>query len=554
MNRRVDRIRQTAKGGALAAALFFMIVVTTAGIALLGSSTRNQIAIIERSVDVRLMIAVESSVESVRGRFKLVENVQEDWSWMAGKTISNPYDLGYVTINGISCHLQSWPIGDPSVPRCTVRGSASAAGITRFVEMDLKVPSFADYCMFSGGTRASDWGDIEIFGRFHSNADSYFESVNTIFHLVPSFGKNSSTTWAAPFASMTGGYQSYMGFQPYVQNDVVMPSDVAVYSAIENAGKRSRTNSNSTSDDHVYFENTLEIQFRPDHTYRRIFVRRNSNISGTVLPPSWENSSIDPTNGSTTIATNDTDLAGIYRAHPTSLPPAVGSSWLNCGGLSNTSTGYARNNLNVVGAPQNWYDTSTNFGTATGAHWTTDNAWYDLCWEIVPIPDEGVIYVKIGSPDLWGSDDDSTGSQRNKYTQRHVNFNDVSLNIPDSRNDSARTPICLISGMLDSDRVTIAGDGVNMVIRNNIIYKTYADNPSLRTAANKDTQATVDDILGEEMLGVISKPRMIDTATPETSTTGRIGGGDINAAFRFWQHLGLASSKLWWIHTWKRLN
>ncbi|MDC1142839.1 hypothetical protein OAU50_07080 [Planctomycetota bacterium] len=531
----------------MAAALFFMVVVTTAGAALLSSSTQNQLAIIERSVDVRLMIAVEAGVESVRGRFRLVEGIQDDWAWMAGATAASPYSLGTQSINGVTVNLTCWPLGSPSVPASTVRGWATASELTRYVEMDLKLATFSDFAMYLGESGQSHWGSIELYGRFHSNSDAHFHSAQTKFHLTPSFGMNGGS-WAMPHNN-TGRPASEegpgdMNFNPHIQADVEIPENLVVYTAMRSQGLRTRTNTNDTSDNHTYYENTLEIQFTGDGNYRRIFVRRNANNTGTPIPPSWQRTETNFNQWTDLITTNDPELTGIYNVHRSSL--STSDAWLDNGGITNSSgtggTQYYRSGLNVIGAPQNWYTDmgGASYGVVSG-HWSVDNAWYDLCWESVPIPADGVIYMNIGSPDMYGSSDDST-SQPNMFTQRHVDFGDTSLNNPGTRNDSDRTPIVLLSGMLDNSRVTLVADGVNVVIRNNIIYKNNADDPSLREPANKESEAAVEDIVNEELLGVVSRSRMVDTADSVTQYAGRVGGGDINYAYRYWQHLGLASS------------
>ncbi|MHC4841788.1 MAG: hypothetical protein ACYTDT_12700, partial [Planctomycetota bacterium] len=457
-----------------------MVVVTTGGIALLSSSTQNQLAIIERSVDVRLMIAVEAGVESVRGRFQLVEGVQDDWNWMASATASSPYSLGTQNINGINVNLTCWPEGSPSVPIATVRGWATASGLTRYVEMDLKLATFSDFAMYLGESGQANWGAIEIYGRFHSNSDAHFMHPDTKFHMTPSFGMNNGA-WATAHNN-TGRPAAeeaapYMNFNPHIQADVQIPDNLVVYSALKVQALKARANPNNTSDDHTYYENTLEIQFTGDGNYRRIFVRRNADNLGTPIPPSWQRTQTNFNQWTDLITTNDPDLSGRYYVHRDSL--STSDAWLDNGGLTNSSgtggTGYRRNGLNIYGAPQNWYTNmgGSTFGTVSG-HWSVDNQWYDLCWESVAIPADGVIYVNIGSPDVYGSGDDSLG-QANKFTQRHVNFGDTSLNDPDNRNDTQRTPICLLSGMLDDSRVTLVADGVNVVVRNNIIYKNFAD-------------------------------------------------------------------------------
>ncbi|MCF6227562.1 MAG: hypothetical protein L3J82_02705 [Planctomycetes bacterium] len=143
--------RSAMRGGALAAALFFMVVVTTAGIALLSSSTRNQIAIIERSVDVRLMMAAEAGLETVRGRFKFVAGVQDDWSVLAPSTNWTLVDT--MTVNGIAVRVETRDVTTDSVGKAEVRTMATGPAHTRVVQMTLRVPSFSDYSVFLASTR-----------------------------------------------------------------------------------------------------------------------------------------------------------------------------------------------------------------------------------------------------------------------------------------------------------------------------------------------------------------------------------------------------------------
>ena len=115
--------RHSHRGAALALALFFLILVTTAGIALLSSSTRNQLSIIERSIDVRLMIAAEAGLETVRGRFKFVAGVQDDWNVLVPSTTWSTVDT--MTVNGISVTVQTRDVTTDSVGKAEVRTMAT---------------------------------------------------------------------------------------------------------------------------------------------------------------------------------------------------------------------------------------------------------------------------------------------------------------------------------------------------------------------------------------------------------------------------------------------
>ena len=138
---RARLLRATRKGGVLPAAMIFMIIVVVAGSVLLSVSTMHRLDIVRNGVDVRLMIACEAGAETIRGRFTLVKNVQDDWTWVSNSSWT---DLGTANINGMNVQLQAMRTGADSVPRCRVRARASASGRTRVVEQTIKIASFSD--------------------------------------------------------------------------------------------------------------------------------------------------------------------------------------------------------------------------------------------------------------------------------------------------------------------------------------------------------------------------------------------------------------------------
>jgi hypothetical protein len=70
-----------------------------------------------------------------------------------------------------------------------------------------------------------------------------------------------------------------------------------------------------------------------------------------------------------------------------------------------------------------------------------------------------------------------------------------------------------------------------VVIRDNVTYNTYANNPDLRREVNKSSDAAMN---VDEMLGVISRERWSNQSTKSGTF---LGGGDINMAYRYWNYL-----------------
>lgn len=508
MNQRLTARRGARRGGILATAMLFFVMVTVAGTAILSMSTIQRLKTVRNGIDVRLMIACEAAVESVRGRFTLIAGVQENWSWLSDTTWTS---LGIVTVNGINVNVEALRSADPSVPRARIRGSASASGKTRWVEYTVKVAAFSDYAVYIGDTASSGWGYFKCVGNFYSRGSCTFGYSGTQF-----FGN----AWTSGTFSKGGNpdpdsYTYLKGKQEGI-TPIDMPDDVANYSAIENGAKPPYL-----ADDHVYYENTLEIQLMGTQ-YRRIFVRRNGSTTAGEAPPSWSSGTVAPAG-----YPGDATTARVPSSNLTAT-----DSWINFGGITDTANSFARGAMNVPGAPRAWNNAAT-LGTA---HSSVQNTWYTLAWETRDIPHNGVIYVKLGSPAAYNSDDDTLlpGTNRNRFTQRSIAYGEVQYNVHNRKGlayDVGRTPVLLLSGRLTDRRVTICGDGVNVVIRDNITYNSYAVNPNLRREANKTGTAA---LAVTEMLGVISRERWENQAA---KTGTYLGGGDINMAYRFWNLL-----------------
>lgn len=489
--------------------MFFMIMVTIAGTALLSMSIISRQSIVRNGIDVRLMIAAEAGVESVRGRFTLVQGVQENWNWLSSTSFTS---LGTVTVNGIVVSLSAQRYTDPSVPRAQVRGQASASGRTRVVEYTVRVAAFSDYAVYIGEAGASNWGYFKCVGNFYSRGSCNFGATGTQF-----FGN----CWTSGVFTKSGNADAdtYTYLQGKLENipPITMPDDIANYAAIENGAKPPYLAS-----DYVFYENTLEIQLMGTQ-FRRIFVRRTGSALTNAPVPSWSGGTIAP------VAYPG---GAVYGRVPSTLL-AAGSSWLNTGGMTNATSSFARGALNIFGAPQAWNNATVSGTPHASVQTSAGTVYYELAWETLDLPHNGVIYIKLGSPAAYGSNRDTlTVSDMNQYTQQGTNLGDLVRNTPNSRADTGRTPIVLLSGQIQDRRTTICGDGINVVIRDNVTYASLSANPNLRREANK-TAAAATTI--PEMLGVISRERWENQAT-KTGTF--LGGGDVNMAYRYWNLLG----------------
>lgn len=492
--------RKSRRGSILGMAMLFFVMVTVAGAALLSMSTIQRLRTVRNGVDVRLMIACEAAVESVRGRFTLIEGTQENWNWLSDTTWTT---VDTITVNGTPVTVEALRFTDPSVPRARIRGSATASGKTRWVEYTIKVAAFSDYSVFIGEAGASNWGYFKCVGNFYSVGSCNFGASGTEF-----FG-NCWTSGVITGKSNCTFHKGYIEGHPVI----TMPDDVANYAAIENGAKAPYLTT-----DHVYYENTLEIQLMGTQ-YRRIYVRRNTSTAAGEIPPGWSSGTTAPTGYPGNAAQARVPSSQISYTDTT-------NRWINTAGLDSDDDAFARGSLNIPGAPPNWY-TSTASGSASPQ---IDNTWYDLAWETLDIPHNGVIYLKLGSPAAHNSNDDTDlgATYRNMYTQRGITLGDLQRNTPWSQYDSGRTPIVLLSGRLTDKRVTICGDGVNVVIRDNITYNSLFNNPELRRESNKTSAAAT---AVPEMLGVISRERWSNQATKSGTY---LGGGDINMAYRYW--------------------
>ncbi|MEZ5992800.1 MAG: hypothetical protein R3E76_10660 [Planctomycetota bacterium] len=161
--------RNARRGSILGMAVLFFVMVAVAGAALLSMSTITRLKTVRSGADVRLLIAAEAGMETIRGRFTLVAGVQDDWSWLTTGTWTT---LSTVSVNGTPVTLQANLLSGNSVPSARIRGIATASGRTRAVEQTIKVASFSDYALYSGSTGDAPIGaNFNMVGTFYSRGN-----------------------------------------------------------------------------------------------------------------------------------------------------------------------------------------------------------------------------------------------------------------------------------------------------------------------------------------------------------------------------------------------
>ncbi|MBX3475219.1 MAG: hypothetical protein KF754_12615 [Planctomycetes bacterium] len=329
-------LRNNRRGGALAAAMLFMILVTVAGTALLSMSVITRTSIVKNGIDVRLMIAAEAGVETMRGRFTLIDGIQEDWSWINTASWTT---VGTPTINGLLVTVDAMSVGGPSVPTARIRSRATASGKTRVVEYLIRVASFSDYALFNGGAGTSYYGNnFKMVGNYYNNGTIQIPSATG----VQFFGRT-ITTANVVFGAEGVAYNFPIQLPEQFQPPITVPplynwATLETIAGVPNAGFT-----------HRYGENTLWIEFTGT-TYNRHYVRRLNTSAPSVATANstyptgtgWLNTA----NGATTFGHASLNNANyIYAVESLPIPDegiiyvATGSSHTNYGDeLNNRDT------------------------------------------------------------------------------------------------------------------------------------------------------------------------------------------------------------------------
>ncbi|MBZ0135704.1 MAG: hypothetical protein K8I27_04975 [Planctomycetes bacterium] len=472
---RYPRTRIARKGSILATAMLFFVLVTVAGTAILSMSTIQRIKTVRNGIDVRLMIAAEAGIESVRGRFTLVEGVQDDWNWLNNATWTN---VDTVTVNGINVTIDAMLWGGPSVPTARLRSYATASGKTRFVEYLIKVASFSDYAVFtsSGGTLGQDY---KLVGNYF--ADGNLSIPNTGAQM---FGRVQLT---GTINQTNGEPQSYT-FP--VQNPEPLSGNIPFPN---NAYQWNLLVDKADTTGLVYGENTLEIIFNGTNM-TRWFVRRRATGAGNGTVPGSAGAIDDSTN-----------------------------SWISP------------------------HDGTIDYSNSSATNQRLVNADYEFVSETVPIPNEGVIYIRSGPARLAQASDPNKdalgGGTTNNFTQATGSSSVNSTTSPygastfinnrvifTSSVSGTYEPILVMSGRLASTRVSIACDH-KIVVKQPIIYDSLLNDPTLRRfyddashVTGKQSQAALNI---PEMLGVMSRDDITPAVTWWRDVDSNFGGGGV---------------------------
>lgn len=257
-------IRHNRRGMTLAISLFFTVMVAVAGGALLSMSAITKLRIVERGEDIRLLIAAEAGIETMRGRFTLLAGVQDDWSALMPAPGWN--NIGSeLTINGIRVQVQARPTGSAATPHARVRGIAYGASMTRVVEYTVQAANFADYALYFGQNSTTGIGDnFKMVGNYYSRGDVDLLNGTGIefFGTVDTAGRVRNYSNHA--------YNFKKGFTEYAPV-ITIPSSAWGMDPMRAAAQASGT---------LFYSNTLSIQLT-GQTFIRTYQHRHTGSGST---------------------------------------------------------------------------------------------------------------------------------------------------------------------------------------------------------------------------------------------------------------------------------
>lgn len=429
-------------------AMIFFVMVTVAGSAILSMSVIQRIKTVKNGIDVRLMIAAEGGIETLRGRFTLVKGVQDDWTWVSDSSWTN---LGTITVNGIAVQCEGLRHPEASVPRCRLRARATAAGKTRVVEITVRVASFSDYSVFAANGNLG--ANYKLVGNYYASGN-----INVDVTGARIFGETTMTgivtgTYGVP----TSPEWPFVNSNP-LQNQPAIPFPV-------DASEWDYLKGIAETTGYIYAENTMEIVFNGT-TFTRWYVRRKATAAvGAGTPPSG-------------------------HVH------ASGTSWINSSTGAMNYTNTSAGNPNVVNTDYEWVSETLPI--------PNEGIIY-----IQSGPASGVTAGPlITSP--YFNDCLAASPRTNGFTQTHTSntYGNTGTfeNLGGFGVASGSTPVLVISGVLDDSRVSLVCDH-RIIIRDNIAYQGNLDNPDNRRFFNDGTNGkqsnTAIDMV--EMLGVMGR-------------------------------------------------
>lgn len=291
--------RTARRGSILMVSMGFVVAVSLAGTILLSLSYIHQTEMQSKALSVRMMAAAEAGIESKRGRFTLISGVQDDWLTLLPVAGWNNID-GAMTINGMSVQVQAMPTGSFSVPKARIRGVVTTLGRRLAVEYEVKVASFSEFSVFSGGPGVYNPGtNYKTVGNHYSAGGLNFSYTGVEF-------------WGRTRYTGTIGGPNYLQPVPTGPYFDRAPEAVPLISVPADAYNFGILQTRAQALNFVFHENTIAIRFNGNGTFTRTFVRRRA--TGTAgdngsIPASnaWVTTGTTPATGGAIISANLTN-------------------------------------------------------------------------------------------------------------------------------------------------------------------------------------------------------------------------------------------------------
>jgi hypothetical protein len=292
-------LRRSRRGTVMMVAMAFVVVVGLAGTVILSLSYAHQVQMQSKALSVRMMAAAEAGIESKRGRFTLISGVQDDWLALMPTAGWNNID-GPMVINGLSVQVQALPTGSFSVPKARMRGVVTTLGRRLAVEYEIKVASFSEFSVFSGGPGVYNPGtNYKTVGNHYSAGGLSFAYTGVEFWGRTRYtGAIGGPNYGQPIP--TG---PYFDRAPEPVPLIQVPADALNFGILQTRAQALNF---------VFRENTIAIRFNGNGTFTRTFVRRNNigtsaNNGTTPASNAWVTTGTTPATGGAIINANLTN-------------------------------------------------------------------------------------------------------------------------------------------------------------------------------------------------------------------------------------------------------
>jgi hypothetical protein len=269
-----------------------------------------------------------------------------------------------VNVNGIDVVVEGLRDPGASVPRCRIRARAAASGVTRVVEITVRVASFSDYSVFANNGNFGQ--NYKLVGNYYSNGN-----INVDVTGCRVFGETTST------GIITGLYSDPLSPEyPFINSNPQLLQPAIPFPVDPTEWDYMKDIADTTG--YIYAENTLEIIFNGT-TFTRYYVRRlNVNVPGTGTPPTGSvvdaTSWIDPTTGAMNYASTSV-INTEYTFLSETLPiPDEGVIYVQSGAANLITLGPLAGTRDSAAGPgdngfvqQHWLNTSSgNFQNQGG--------------------------------------------------------------------------------------------------------------------------------------------------------------------------------------------